>query len=311
MPLTQLRYFHEVARTGSIREASERLHVTPSSISRQIKNLEYEAGMPLFERRTRGMVLTAAGELYLSYARSVLFDLERLHSEIDELKGMRRGRVRIATIEGMVADTLLPAIARFRERYSGVSFHVTTMGTDLIPEAIQASEVDIGLAYNAEPNVDVRFAFKISDPLHAIVHHDHPLARLHQVSLAEALTCAVAVPEATFGIRRLIEQCCRAERLRLRPMLVTNSIEALRAFARTGAGLTMLPLLSICADHERGAVAAVPFKEVTLRRSSVDICVAADRKLPVAAEAFLVHFQHFCAEIGRLRYGQAAGVESK
>ena len=95
MAFTQLRYFYEVARSGSIREASSRLSVTPSSVSRQIQNLEHEVRMPLFERRARGMSLTSAGELYMAYARSVLAELDRLHSDIDDLRGLRRGRVRI------------------------------------------------------------------------------------------------------------------------------------------------------------------------------------------------------------------------
>jgi len=294
--LTQLRYFHEVARSGSIRVASERLHVTASSISRQIKNLEFEAGMPLFDRSSSGMSLTSAGELYLAYARSVLFDLDRLHSQIDDLKGLRRGRVRIGTIEGVVSDTLIPAIAAFRGRYPGVTFQVRTMASDMIPDALSSGDVDLGIAYNAEPHLDVRFAFRISDPLQAIVHRNHPIGRLRQVGLAEALAYPVAVPEEYFGIRRLLDQSCRAERLRLKPALVTNSIEALRAFARTNAGVTMLPVLSTRADLERGTVVAVPFREAALRRSSVDVCVAAGRKPTVAADAFLLHFQKVCTD---------------
>lgn len=296
MSLTQLRYFHEVARTGSIRVASERLHVTASSISRQIKNLEFETGMPLFYRTRSGMSLTSAGELYLDYARSVLFDLEHLHSQIDDLKGLRRGRVRIGTIEGVVSDTLIPAITAFRGRYPGVAFQVRTMATDLVPDALLSGDVDIGIAYNADPHLDVRFAFRISDPLQAIVHQNHPIGRLDQVSLAESLDYPVAVPEESFGIRRLIDRSCRAERLRLKPALVTNSIEALRAFARTNAGVTMLPVLSTRADLERGTVVAVPFREAALRRSSVDICVAAGRKPTVTADAFLVHLQKVYTE---------------
>jgi DNA-binding transcriptional LysR family regulator len=140
MPLTQLRYFYEVARTGSIREASARLSVTPSSISRQIQNLEHEVRMPLFERQARGMTLTSAGELYMAYARSVLLELDRLYSDIDDLRGLRRGRIRIHTIEGIVADTLLAAVAQFRERFPGVTFEVMVTGTDLIAVAVQSGD---------------------------------------------------------------------------------------------------------------------------------------------------------------------------
>ena len=87
--LNPLRYFIEVARCGSIRGASERLHVAASAISRHIMIFEEDAGAALFERHSRGMVMTAAGEVYFRYAQGVLLEGDNTQLEIDALKDRR------------------------------------------------------------------------------------------------------------------------------------------------------------------------------------------------------------------------------
>src|ERR1700741_3142307 len=107
-PLRFLRYVDEVARAGSIRKAAEQLHVTASAVNRRVMELEEELGAPLFERRPRGVRLTAAGELFVRYAREQATDLERVKSQIEDLKGLRRGTVRIACSQPL-AHEFLPA----------------------------------------------------------------------------------------------------------------------------------------------------------------------------------------------------------
>src|SRR5215204_6436306 len=87
-----LRYVDEVARAGSIRKAAERLHVTASAVNRRVMDLEEELGAPLFERRARGVRLTAAGELFVRYIREQAGDVERMRSQIEDLKGLPAAR---------------------------------------------------------------------------------------------------------------------------------------------------------------------------------------------------------------------------
>src|SRR5499427_8222869 len=94
--LRLLQYVDEVARAGSIRKAAERLNVTASAVNRRIMDLEEELDAELFERRPRGVRLTAAGEVFVHYLRGQDADVERMKSQIEELRGLRRGTVRIA-----------------------------------------------------------------------------------------------------------------------------------------------------------------------------------------------------------------------
>src|SRR5271163_4930744 len=122
-----LNYVDEVARSRSIRGAAERMNVTASAVNRRIADLEEELGAPLFERRPRGVRLTAAGEVFVNFLRQHNGDVERMKSQIEDLKGMRRGTVRIACSQALALEFLPREVAAFRERFSSVSFEVRVL----------------------------------------------------------------------------------------------------------------------------------------------------------------------------------------
>ena len=287
MPLTHLRYFDEVVRAGSIRIAAEKLHIAPSAISRQIKNLEDELGAPLFERHARGVALTSAGEIFARYVRSALLDQGRVHAEIDDLRGLRRGHIRIHSVEGVVATPLTMALAEFHEKFSGVTIRLTVTGSEDIMRAVREGETDVGIAFTSDPDPWVRYEARLRHPLCAVLSPAHPLASKQRLGLAETLQFAYAIPEKSFGIRALIDAQARASKLILKPALVTNSIEAMRGFARDGHGLTFLPAITVRREAELGQVKVIPLSDREMQKASIDLCVQHERRLPRAVEEFL------------------------
>ena len=101
-----LRHFLAVVRTGSIRAAAEHINIAPSAVSRQIADIEHRLGLPIFERTARGVILTEAGQLLSEHAKRMLEDEELLREQLDHLKGVRQGLVRICCGEGFVADMI-------------------------------------------------------------------------------------------------------------------------------------------------------------------------------------------------------------
>jgi len=287
MSLNQVRYFLEVARAASIREASERLNIAPSALSRQIQNLEEDLGVPLFERRPRGMVLTPAGEVYARYAQAITLETDRVRSELEELQGLRRGRVRVYTVEGIVSDILTRVIAEFHEKLPGISFKLVTTGTDDVVAAVREGHADLGISFNAQPDAAVRFVRRIRDPLIALVHPSHPLGDT-TVRFSQILHFRLGVPEPGFGIRRLIDDECRRLGVSFLPALESNSIEALRGFARSGAGVTLMSSHSSTRELAQGLVRRVHLNEPALLQSTLDVGVLAGRRLPSAVSEFLV-----------------------
>jgi DNA-binding transcriptional LysR family regulator len=285
--LNPLRYFVEVARCGSIRGASERLHVASSAISRHIMIFEEDAGAPLFERHSRGMVVTAAGELYLRYAQGVLSEGDNTQLEIDALKGMRRGHVRIWSIEGMVAGPLFDAVFAFRSRFPKITFNVISTDTRSVMEAVRDSEADIGIAFQSSPVIGVKIASRIPNPLHAICTRSHEIAKRKSISLNHAAKFTMAIPDRSFGIRDVLDAAFHVHEIRADVALESNSVEGLRAFARSGSGLTILPWLACKNDILARRVIAIPIEDAMLSASSVDICVREERVLPPAVSEFL------------------------
>ena len=285
--LNPLRYFVEVARCGSIRGASERLHVAASAISRHIMIFEEDAGAPLFERHSRGMVMTAAGEVYFRYAQGVLLEGDNAQLEIDALKGMRRGHVRIWSIEGIVAGPLFDAIFAFRQKYPKITFNVKSNDNRTVMEAVRDSEADIGIAFQSSPMVGVKIALRIPNPLHAICPLQHEIAKRRSISLTEVAEHPMAIPDRSFGIRHVLDAACHVHQIRTDAALESNSVEALRTFARSGSGLTILPWLACKTDVLAKRVVAVPIDDAMLSASSVDVCVREERVLPPAVMEFL------------------------
>ena len=105
--------------------------------------------------------------------------------------------------------------------------------------------------------------------------------------MSEIVPFAAAVPERNFGIRRLIDAAVAARKLQIIPALVTNSIEALKGFARYGGGVTFLPCLPIRRELDRQVLVSIPIVESTFQQSTHDVCILAGRQLPLAVGAFV------------------------
>lgn len=287
--LSPLQYIEAVARFGSIRIAADHLHVAPSAISRHIKNIEEEFGVQMFERHARGVTLTQAGHIFVDHIKTILLDRDRVRSEINDIKGIRRGHIRVHTIDGVAAGPLSTAISTFRERFPGITFRLYSAGTATVINAVRNDEADIGVAFQAPRDPGIAILHRIPDPLHAVVSTKHPLIKAKQISLSEFLSFPLALPESNFGVRMLIDEACRRKSLTIEPVIETNSIDSLRGFARSGAGITALPYNSIRREVAMGSVKTIPFKELSLRRSSMIIGVRLGRALPAALVEFINH----------------------
>jgi DNA-binding transcriptional LysR family regulator len=291
MTSISLRYFATVARRGSFREAAEELHVAQSALSRQIQKLEQDFGVPLFQRHARGVELTSAGEIFLRHARSSLRQTERVRSELDALKGLRRGTINIQSIESLVPGVLPQAIMRFRARHPGITFEVTVDRTDRIIAAVREGRTDIGLAFYPPVEPDLTTVFKMREPLVALMSPRHPLAGRPKVSLADSISYPIALPLKNSGSRVLIDIACKAAGIYMVPVLETNSIQFRVQFVHVNNGITFHSRLSAGDSLRSGDLVAVPIRDRIVNTATIDAVTHASRELPLAAEEFLRFLQ--------------------
>ena len=223
-----LQYVDEVARTGSIRKAADQLNVTASAVNRRIMDLEDEFGTALFERRPRGVRLTAAGEVFVSYLRQPDGDVERMKSQIEDLKGMRRGVVRIACSQALALDFLPREIGEFRKRHPFVVFDVKVLDHEQAMSALAAYEVDLVLVFRPPFLANFQPLMTVEQRIVAVMSKDHPLAGRRTVRLRDCAAYPVALPERSIGGRQLLEEVLARGRITFQLAAESNSFEFLR-----------------------------------------------------------------------------------
>ncbi len=283
-----LRYFGAVVQHGSIRAAAAALHVAQSAVSRQLQSLEQELDVQLLERRARGILPTPAGELLYRYWRDASFHMERLRSELDALQGLRRGNVRIATVESLIAGLLLPdAVDKFRSRHPGVTFHVAMSGSDGVAQAVRSGEAEVGFGFSLGSSPEFNVVYRVREPILAIMSPKHALANARTLSLSRLAGWPIALSLRWNGIRQLVEAAAAAAGITIEPALETNSVDLQHRFARTGQGIAFLPRLPCVQSVKAGLLAAVQVSDPVLNSGTFDIITLATRKLPLAAEEFI------------------------
>jgi DNA-binding transcriptional LysR family regulator len=143
--LQQLAYFVAVAEVRHFTRAAETLRVAQPSLSKQIRTLEAELGAPLFSRARGNIALTAAGEALLPLARRVLADVDTARREVQDLTGLRRGRVRLGATPSLFAGLLADVLARFHARYPGIELRVDEGGSRDLVHDLARGDLDLAL----------------------------------------------------------------------------------------------------------------------------------------------------------------------
>lgn len=296
MQSTALRYFLEVVRTGSIAQACVRLNVAGSAISRQITRLERELGMPLFERRPRGMVMSPAGELLARHARRTFLDLEHVILDVRRLQGLKTGIVRVAATEGFALDLIPEAILAFRERYPGIRFDLDVQPPAAVTRKVRDGDADLGLTFTLAPAPGVRVEIEGRAPISALMTPEHPLSRKHAVTLADLREYPLALPATDTTARQLFDIACGLEGIAFEPTLVSNYMAALRAFAETGDGITIAGRITVLSQLQRSRLTVRPIAAAALDQRLYQVQTMLGRNLPEAVSAFLEHLRALIRE---------------
>ena len=284
---TALRYFLEVVRCGSISEASGKLNVAPSAISRQIARLESELDTLLFERRARGMVPSAAGELLAVHARHMQLEADRIGSEIMALRGLQRGQVRLASSEGFAVDFLPAAIAAFRKRYSGIHFHLMVGAPAQATRYVREGDADIGITFSLKPEADINVALRQPAPIMALVSPHHELAVKKHISLAQLQHYPLALPSPDTTLRQLFDICCSRQNLAFESIFSSDYTEALINFAMLGGGVALAGEISVRYRIQQQRLVAIPIRDQGMDSRFIEVQTLAKRTLPTATQAFL------------------------
>ncbi len=281
-----LRYVDEVARAGSIRKAADHLNVTSSALNRRIMDLEDELGARLFERRPRGVRLTAAGEVFVHYLRAQSDNVERMQSQIEDLKGLRRGTVRIACSQALALDFLPREVGEFRKLHPFVAFDVKVLDHEQAMTALASYEVDLVLVFRPPFLANFHPLMRLEQRLVAVMSEDHPLAGRKSVRLRDCARYPVALPERSIGGRQLLDEVSARTGLRFTIAAESNSFEFLRGFVMHANLISFQIRIGTMPDGNKLGLVAREIDDRDVPRANLVLGQLRSRNLPVPAAVF-------------------------
>lgn len=287
MQTQALEYFAEIARSGSLRQASETFDIVPSAISRQIAQLEHQLGLQLFERHTRGMTLTEAGKVLLAHVDQNERQLDALRNQLDDLSALRRGSVRLAVVEAVAHRFLPAAIADFSKQHPGIEFQVSVCGTNEVAGRLLSNTAEIAMAFNSPSRDDLMLQARIAQPLQLVCAPGHPLLGSGSVSMAQLDGIPAALPDRSFGIRRMVDRAQDAAGIRFKIMLESDSLQLIKNVVGATSLVTFMPPMTFTREKNNGTLHAIDLLDTTFTRASIDVITARGHGMSLAARQFL------------------------
>ncbi|KNB51061.1 LysR family transcriptional regulator [Streptomyces caatingaensis] len=243
MDLQQMRYVLAVAETANFTRAAERCHVVQSALSHQVARLEQELGAQLFERTSRRVRLTAAGEAFLPAARQALEAAERARAEVAAATGEIRGRLAVGSIPTLTAVDLPAVLQDYRRRYPRVRISLRAVSSERMVEQVRDGGLDagfLGVPPGFRPQ-GVRDRALAHGRHVAVVGPDHPLAREREVDLRRIADETFVDFAEGSAARAQSDEAFAAAGLRREVAFEVSGVELMSRMVRHGLGIALLP----------------------------------------------------------------------
>ncbi|MBS7544960.1 LysR family transcriptional regulator [Ancylobacter oerskovii] len=259
MDFRTLRAFVEVVRQGGFSQAARTVFATQSTVSKAVKQLEEEIGAPLLDRVGHRSLLTPMGEVVYRRGVKLLADRDDLIAELDEIRGLKRGLLKLGLPPVGSAMLFAPLFAEYRRRYPGIEVRLAEHGSDQLQESLRAGEIDFGgILLPAAPEFE---ALEVgSEPLVALLPAMHPLAARPSLAMGDLQETPFILFDRGFTLNRIILETAR--RAGFEPDVVARSsqIDFMVQLVATGLGVAFLPRL-IAAQRRTPAVREVLLDE--------------------------------------------------
>jgi DNA-binding transcriptional LysR family regulator len=287
MDFTALRYFCETANARSIRAASERLHVSPSAISRQIAKLEHELRAPIFDRRAQGMALTPAGEILQMKVEGMMREFDRVKSHVAALQDLQVGTVDVYGFQAAAGGIVAPVMNELHRLYPNIVFNFLASSTDETMEALNNASAEVGLVLNPPARDTVQNVEIYHDRIVAVFGPKHPLAGRKVVTLSEVAEFSIATGVPSFGVRQQVERAFDRHGIRRKVFCVTNSMPLIKELAGFGDQCALLPRSGVATEVAAGTLVTVPVRELANDPVVFCVCLLKGRALSPAAKVFV------------------------
>lgn len=285
MDIRHLEYFSEVAKQASFTKAATTLHVSQPSLSKAIKNLEGELGVPLFYRSPKQLELTDAGKAVLMNAKNVLEAFKNLTSELTDIMELKSGEIRIGIPPIIGAAFFSTLIGQFKEAYPYVEILLSEVGTIKIKEGLEDGSLDIGLICTLPTEGHFEMINLSKDPLMVIVHSEHPFAAKTEILFRELEHQPLILYRNDFSLHdRILEECSKNQ---FNPNIVCESSQKDFMIEMVGAklGVALFPS-KICESINKKEIIAIPLSDPEIHLE-LGLAWKNNKYLPFAVREFI------------------------
>ncbi|MBT3026469.1 MAG: LysR family transcriptional regulator [Candidatus Thiodiazotropha sp. (ex Ctena orbiculata)] len=260
MDIRHLRYFMAICQHGGFTAAARQLHIAQPAISIAMRKLEAELNLTLLHRGERQITPTIEGEVLLAHAKRILEMTEAAELEMEELRGLTKGEVRIG-IPSMLGSYYFPPILMgFKHCYPELRLSVYEEGTRRLQEMIRVGELDLGVVVADAPPEDLETRLLTREEMVACVPEAHPLAPREKLSMEEFFSHELVVFKTGYFLREFIDRYSLSHELSPKIAFETNLIPLTKAIVRQGFGITTFLRMVIDQDAQEDLV-AIPFDE--------------------------------------------------
>jgi DNA-binding transcriptional LysR family regulator len=297
MELTQLEFFLKVVEEGSFSRAAERVFRTQPAVSIAIRRLEEEVGASLFDRSQKTPTLTEAGEVVHDYAQRMLALRDQARDAVNELRALKRGRVRIGANESTSLYLLPHVILAFREHHPGVKLEIFRHVSERLPREVLDRNLDFALMAFEPIDRDLQSFPILKDELVLIMSPQHPLAKRESVSVSDLGKESFLAHNVKSASRVKVIETFANHHTPLNIALELATIETIKRFVQQKIGLAFAPRMCVSEELERGTLTSIPVRGLTYHRT----LFAAHRRgatLSPAAGAFLTALREYTKESG-------------
>jgi len=258
MDLQRLTTFLSVASTLNFTRSAEALDYAQSSVTAQIRDLEEELGVPLFERLGKRVVLSTAGRRFIPYAEQLLRLVEEAKLAIPDYQEPG-GTLTVGAPESLCTYRLPPVLSRFRERYPKVQLTFRPDGDADLPRLLMEGKLDVGILL-AKPSHPGNLVVQdlAHEPLAVVTYPSHPLARLSKVHPRHLQGETLLLTEAGCVYRELFQTTLRESSVSGQ-VLEFGSVEAIKQCVMAGMGISFLPLLAVDTEIALGRLVRLPW----------------------------------------------------
>ena len=295
MNIRQLRFFLQIAEIGSVTRAASFLHIAQPALSRQMRQLEEELGVTLFQRSDKGVALTDAGKLLRDRATALLQHFERVRQEVRDEFNEPSGELAIAMPPSMLDLVTMPTLSRYRQRYPAVLLRVIEGISGVLNawSMVQLGKVDLAIVTNIEPLATLEVSTFLRESLCLIGPKESGLKIVSPVGLAEVAEQQLVVPSRPNTLRLTLESAMAEQKLPLKVAFEGNTPQSVLAAVEAGMGFTALPFCSACSLYHEGRLSVAPIADLEI---SWSIIQSREQPLSTAGERMKVMLRDIALE---------------